>query len=797
MTNLRDAARSLFRNTAFAVAAIATLSLAIGANTAMFSVLNAVLLRPLPYTAPERLAMLWTEDPAQNLREGRSALSNIEQWRSQSRSFTDLAVFDAIAVTLSGPEGAEQIPGAAISINLLPLLGVQPWRGRGVTSEDVEAQQRPVLISHRFWQARFGGSDEAIGATIVLNGLPSQIAGVLPADFKVATLDADVWQAQALAGDASGGDTWFVIGRLGPGVTFDEAQSEMRLIGTRLNERAPAAERTRGITVVALTDYVVVPQSQLALWMLAGAVLLVFLIAAANIASLTLARGAARAREFAVRVALGASTGRLVRQLLTESVLLGLVSGVLGTFLAWAGVRVIRVFAPADLPRLNEVTVDLNVLGYALVLSLIGGLLVGLAPALVTLARKHTIAHDTQGRGISSARSTRRVQRSLVVAEFALAIVLLAGASLLLRSWWNVTRIDPGFRPERVLVMELSTPPALNDAAQRARLYQSVLEQIEAVPGVESAGMVGDLFIANSGERTVTVERNDGAASERIRLRRDEVSADFFRAMGTPVQSGRAFSKADGPGVPAVALINAAMARRLWPAADPVGRRFKLGAADSTASWYTVVGVVGDMRRQGPEQEPLPQMFDSLAQNPPRSVDLLIRTTSDDPLAIAPAARAAVRRVVKDAPIYGVATLEDQLARYLIQRRFETSLLSAFSLVALLLAAIGIYGLLQYAIVTRTPEIGLRMAVGARAGDIFRMIVAEGLALSAIGMALGLVAALWLSHAASSLLFGVEAGDAMTFAAVSLALAAIALVACYFPARRAMRIDPVVTLRTQ
>jgi predicted permease len=358
-----------------------------------------------------------------------------------------------------------------------------------------------------------------------------------------------------------------------------------------------------------------------------------------------------------------------------------------------------------------------------------------------------------------------------------------------------VKSIDPGFRPERVLVMELSTPTTFSSPAQRAELYHRVVEQIQAVPGTESAGIIGDLFIANSREQVLTVEGDDGTVSGRLRFRRDEVSADFFKTLGTPLLRGRFFSIGDGPDAPPVAIINDAMARRSWPGRDPVGRRFKLGPPDSDRPWYTVVGVVGDMRRQGLEREPIPQMFEALAQNPPRSVDLFIRTSSDDPLAMAGALRAAVRRVEKHAPIYGVTPLEEQLGTYLTERRFQTSLLTGFSVVALLMAAVGIYGLIQYSIVTRTQEIGLRMAIGAQAGDIFRMMIGEGLTLSLTGLALGLVGAWWLARAGSSLLFGVTATDPLTFISVSLLLTAVATAACYFPARRAMTVDAIVALR--
>jgi predicted permease len=791
--DIRFAARTLRKNPGFAMTAAATLALAIGTNTAMFSVLNAVVLRPLPYRSPEQLVMLWTEDPTQNLREGRSELRDAEQWRTQSRSFAEMATFDAMSTTLSGAEGAEQIGVGSISPNLLSLLGVQPAHGRGFSTEDAEQRQRLVLISHRFWQTRFGGSNDAIGATIVLNGLPSQIIGILPAGFQIARLDADVWVPHASRQSGRGPETWFVVGRLRPTVTFEQAQAEMSAIARRLNDQLPAAERNRGISVVPLSLYLVGSESRLALWMLGGAVFFLFLIAAANVTSLSLARSIARARELAVRAALGASAGRILRQLMTESVLLAAVSGLIGTLLAVGGIRLIRAFGPSTLPRLNEIALDLRVLGWTLAISLLAGILVGLAPAISTLRRD--VRPSESGRSVSGGAATRRIRRALVVAEFALAIVLLVGAGLLVRSWWYVSNVDPGFRPEHVLVMELSTPTTFSLPAQRSDLYHRVLEEIQAVPGVENAGIIGDLFIDNSREQVVTVERDEGTVSERLRLRGDEVSADFFKAIGTPLLRGRFFSVGDGPNAPPVAIINDAMARRSWPGHDPVGRRFKLGPRDSERPWLTVVGVVTDMRRQGLEREAVPQMFVSLAQNAPRSVDILIRTSSDDPLAMAGAVRSAVRRVEKNAPIYGVAPLEQQLGTYLTQRRFQTSLLTGFSIVALLMAAVGIYGLIQYSVATRTQEIGLRQAIGAQAGDIFRMIVGEGLMLSLAGLALGLVGAWWLGRAGSSLLFGVTASDPLTFTTVSLLLTAVAIAASYVPARRAMMVDPIVALR--
>jgi putative ABC transport system permease protein len=793
--DLRYAARALRKNPTFATTAAATLALAIGANTTMFSVLNAVLLRPLPYRSAEQLAMLWTEDPTENLREGRSALWDVEQWRGQSQTFADLATFDTVSTLLTGADGVEQIVGASMSPNLLSVLGVRPLLGRSFSAEETERGQRLVLISHRFWQARFGGMSDALGATLVINDVPSQIVGILPADFRIGNVAVDVWRPHATRPSVRGGQTWFVVGRIRPGVSFDQAQAEMSAVARRLDDQLPAAARNQGITVVPLSLYVVGPQPRLALWMLGGAVFCVLLIAAANVTSLSLARTTARAREMAVRAALGANAGRIVRQLFTESVLLAAVSGVMGTLLALWGIRLIRAVGPADLARLNEVNVDLRVLGWTLATTLLAGILVGLAPAMTTLRRDLRPSGEESGRSVSSGTFTRRIRRALVVSQFALAIVLLVGAGLLVRSWWYVSNVDAGFRPERVLVMGVSAPTALVPG-QRTDLYHRVLEQIQSVPGVESAGIIDDMFSDNPREHVLTVERIDGTVSERLRLTRDEVSADLFRTLGTPLLRGRFFSIEDRPDAPMVAIVSDAMARRSWPGQDPVGRRFMFGARDSGAPWFMVVGVVGDMRRQGPEREALPQIFVSLAQNPPsRNVGLFVRTSSDDPLAMAGAVRAAVGRVEKNAAISGVAPLEQQLGSYLTQRRFQTSLLTGFSVVALLMAAVGIYGLIQYSIATRTREIGLRMAIGARPGDIFRMIISEGLTLSLTGVAIGLVGAFWLGGAGSSLLLGVTASDPLTFTTVSLLLTAVALAACYFPARRAMRLDPIRALR--
>lgn len=802
--DVRYGARQLRRSPAFTIAVVATLALAIGATTTMFGVLNTVLFQPLPYQSPEQLVRLWTENPLENIRESRSALWDVEQWRAQTTSFAAIATFDGTSRILTGTAGAERVNGASISANMLSLLGIEPVAGRSFTADEVDQGHRLVLISHDFWRSRFGGSPEALGATLVLDAVPHQIVGVLPADFQVAGLVADIWEPHGSRPNVRGGDVWSVVARLKPSVTFDDAQAEMNGIVRGQNETRPAVDRNRGIRVVPLHLDFVGAGSRLALWMLAGAVLCVFLIAVANVTSLSLTRSVARTQEMAVRAALGASRGRLVRQLVIENMLLALSSGLLGIGVAWVGTATIRTFGPASVPRLNEVHVDLVALAWAFGVSLFAGVLVGLPSAASALRRtlRHVSVEGT--RSVVGGVTTTRIRRTLVVTEFALAVVLLVGAGLFVRSWWNVMSLDSGFRPERVLMMTMSTPGTLqassaeeasSTAARRIDVYDRVLEQIRAVPGVASAGLTGDLFIGNERAQILTLERGGETVSSRLQLVSAEVSTGFFETIGTPLRQGRYFADADGRDAPRVVIVNESMARHAWPGGDPIGRRFKLGARDSAAPWYVVVGVVANMRRQGPEREPFPQMFVPFLQSPPQSADVLVRTSAENPMEQAGALRDAIRRAASDVPIYNVAPLEVRLGTYVAQRHFQTSLLTGFSIVAMLMAGIGIYALIHYLVATRTQELGLRLALGAQAGDIFRMIAREGVTVGLGGIVIGLAGAWILGRATSSLLFGVTSGDPVTFAIVPLILTAVAAVACIFPARRAMRVDAIKALR--
>ena len=517
------------RSPTFTAVAAGTLALAIGVNVVMFSVLNTVLFRPLPFQAPDELVMLWTETPSQDLRENRSAFWNIEEWRRQSRSFSDIAAFDSVALTLTHAGETQRVRGARVSPNLFPLLGVQPLLGRSFSPDEVSERRRLAVISHRFWQARFGGSLNALDASVELDGRASRIIGVLPDGFQFASLDADVfephtlfpdWQARRLV---RGRDSWFVIGRLRPAVTVERAQTEMSTISRRLDAQLPVGERNRGVRVVPLNRHVVGSRSRLALCMLMAAVACVLLIAAVNVANLWLARSLGRARDVALRAALGASPARIVRQHLTESTTLAIGAGAFGTLLAVLGLGLVRSLSAVELARLDEVRLDAGVLGWSLLLSLLTGMAVGLAPALLWRGHLRPFG-DASLRGAAGGTAARTMRRSLLVSEVALAIMLLVGAGLLVRSWWQVEGVDPGFRPERVLAMQIGAP-ALMAPAQRASLYRRVLERIESIPGVERAGFISDAFISSSPERTLTTERDGEAVSARLQFRSDEISA--------------------------------------------------------------------------------------------------------------------------------------------------------------------------------------------------------------------------------------------------------------------------------
>ena len=803
LLELRYALRRLRTSPGFAITAIATLALAIGTTTAMVGVLDAVLLHRLPFPSPDRLAVVWHELPSQGVREARSAFGTVDAWRRESRSLDDVAVLDPATALLDHAGEVERISSSRVSPNLFALLGVVPERGRLFTDREAEDRQRVAVISHRFWQARFASSPAAIGATVLVDGQPSQIVGVLPASLADAGFPADVWEPHTLFADwearraAIGRGSWFVFARLRADANVETAQRELGAIARRLDVGQPDADAGRTVRVVSLREQLAGARPSAVAWTLAGATALLWLVAAVNVAGLTMARGLGRLPQLAIQAALGASRGRLVRSLLVESGVVAVLAGIGGLGVAAAATGAIRVFGPDYAARLGDVRLDVRVLACAIAVSALTGIVIGLMPAIAAGRRDLRV----DGGRTTASGAASRVRRLFVAAECATAVVLLAGGGLFLRSWWNVSRVDPGFQADRVLALHLATPAGL-PVAQRAAFYEAVLDRVGGVPGIERAGISSELFVGTVREQPIVAEGGERAGTQLMPLRRDEIAGDVFDTLGTRLLGGRSFTSADGRGQGQVAIINAAMASRLWPGRDAVGRRFALGQPGPAAPWFTVVGVVADMRRQGLEIAPVPQMFEPVAQAPSRGTILFARTSSGgggerrvDPLALAGGLRAAVRSVDAKAVVYGVSLVGDRLDAELGERRVQAALLLTCAIMTLALATLGLYALIQHSVVARTHEIGVRMALGARPGDIGRMVAGEGLVLAVCGLAVGLAGAWWLARAASALLFGVGAADPPTLVAVSALATMVAGVASYLPARRAARISPIVALR--
>jgi putative ABC transport system permease protein len=797
--DLRYGVRMLIKHPSFTVVAVLTLALGIGANITIFSVVNAVLLRPLPYPDADRLVYLWSEAPAQNIRERASTYGNVTDWREQNKSFEDVAVFDPTVVTLTGAAEPEQVMSVRASANYFPLLGVAPMLGRTFTDDEEQQKVRVVVLSHGLWQRRFGASPDILGQTLEIDGVSSQVIGVMPEHFRSGK-ETPIWEPHTLFPDwqaqkaQRGTGSWQVVGRLKPQVSLAQAQTEMSAIAQRLEQAYPEANKGLGVNLVPLQLQYTGSNVRLALWMLFGAVALVLLIACTNVANLMLARGIAREREMAIRQALGAGRMRLLRQLLTESALLSLLGGAVGLLIASWGIRALLSFSPPNIRNLDSVTVDTRVLAFTTVVALLTSLLFGLAPAL-KISQTQPGAALKDGRSASGGISGRRLRSLLLITEFSLAVLLLAGAGLLLRSFSKLQAVDPGFDPAGVLLAQLT--PARNGTADQWRVfYQQLSERIAALPSVEAAGLTSEIFIGGNPDGLITIEgaSPEAAATARIPFRRDVISEGLFETLRVPLRKGRFFNAQDHQAAVPVTVINETMARQFWPGEEALGKRFKLGPAQSTNPWLTVVGVVGDMRRQSLERQPIAQIFRPYLQSSERRLILLIRTTGE-PTQLASLVRNEIRALDKTVLVNGVATLESQLDQRVAERRFQTWLLALFSALALLLAAIGIYGLIHQSVALRTREIGIRLALGAQSRDVLRLIVRQGMSLAFCGVGIGLLAAFGLTRVLTGLLYGVTATDPTTFIAAPVLLLLVALLACYLPARRATKVDPMVALR--
>ena len=802
--DLRFGARMLRKQPGFTLIAVLTLALGIGANTAMFSVINAVLLRSLPYAEAEQLVLVWHR----NMKQGDNSFlssGNYLDLQRQNQSFAQMAAINDHDFSLTGRGEPERLQGQSVSAALFRLLQVAPAIGRDFTEEDDrEGATRVVILSHGLWQRRFGSQTDMIGQTLTLNELPYTVVGVMPPGFAVPEGNAELWTPVAFSADAANDRGSFylsALARLKPGVTLATAQSEADVIARNLEHSYPKSNTDLGFSIVSLHEFMV-RDSRQALWVLLGAVALILLIACVNVANLLLARAATREKELAVRAALGSARGRLIRQLLTESALLAFCGGALGLLLAAWGVQALKLISPTGpnaMARLEEVNLDWGVLGFTLGIACLTGLIFGLAPAL-QLSRpdlQHTLKEG--GRGSSSAAG-QRLRGLLVVAEVALSLVLLIGAGLLIRSFIRLQNVDPGLQTERLLTLNIVMSQArAQDLASITNFYQQVVERVQALPGVEAASVATVAPIVTSGRRSpVAIEDKPDPPPGIFQVANNRVvSPDYFRTLGVPLRTGRLLSAQDNAQATAVAVINQAMARHFWGDEDPIGKRFKIGERASKAPWLVVVGVVGDVRQAGLNSEPLPELYTPFTQEHQRFVRprVLFVRTAGDPLDLIAAVKSQIWAVDKDQPINDVRTMDEIVSGSLALRRFNLLLLGVFAALALVLASVGIYGVISYAVSQRTREIGVRMALGAQPRDILKLIVSQGLVLTLGGVATGLLAAFVLTRWLESLLFDVSTTDPLTFAGLALLLTLVALLACYVPARRATKVEPIVALR--
>ena len=790
--------RSLAKAPLFTTVAIATLAIGIGANCAIFSVINAVLLRNLPYSDPGRLAMLWTDDPRHSVHEEGTAFLNYRDWKSMSSQFEDMAVVTrGNPVTLTGGIIPDRVPAELVSANLFSLLGTAPLLGRTFGQDDEDNRRHVTVLSYGLWQSRFGGEPNAIGKKIDIDGQPSEIVGVMPKDFYFPEKATRLWQPVSIAPwwnrerGRRDSDWWRVVGRVKPSVSFAQAQAEMNSIGAtleRLHHSNDPEFAGFAVNVVPMLVQVTGKNARLSLLILLGAVVLVLLIACTNVASLLLARGAGKERELALRRAIGASSSRLIRLMLTESMVIAVVSGLAGLGLAYAGVRFLLSLAPANIPRLDEASIDYPVLVFALIVTIFSGLLFGLTPALKLSRVDVAQSLKEGGRSLTSNRAGFRMRGNLIALQFALGMILLSSAGLLLRSFISIRSADPGFRPDHVLLTKI-TLPAMSDNSLRGS-YDQILQRVRALPGVVAAGAVGEAFLERNPDQAISLEGKSsaGLAGGSEQLDRESASPEYFRAIGVPLVIGTIYKEND-PGNPAV--INESMARRYWPGENPIGKRFKMGSSDSKSQWISVVGVVHAARRQGYERDPIAEFFQPDWTN---TMDLVVRTAIE-PATIVAGVRRAVREVNPNVPVYDVSTAEARLDDMLAPRWFETTLISIFSLLALALATIGIYGLMHYLVVQRTDEIGIRMALGASALSVVRLVMGQGLRTAGVGVGLGLVGAIAAGRWISTMLYHVRPADGVTLGAVAAALLAAGALGCLIPAVKAARVDPSLALR--
>lgn len=802
--------RQLRHNPGFTTVAILTLALGIGANTAIFSVVNAVLLRPLSFAAPQQLVSVVSTRLHGNVPDNAS-YPDFADWRAQNHVFSQMAAYDTDNFTLTGQGEAMHIQGAVVSADLFSLLGVKPVLGRAFLPDEDKLPAAngafAIILSHRLWRERFNADPGIVGRTIEIDNRDFAVVGVMPAGFQfpIQAEPADFWMTMAITfvtapglpsmAEQRGAHYLDVIARLKPHVSRAEAQAEMNTIVSRLNKQYPD-NAPRGVEVVPEMDRVAGP-ARPALLILLAAVGCVLLIACANVANLMLARGASRQKEMAVRAALGAGRGRMIRQLLTESVLLASLGGVLGAALGLWGISGLISLLPVDIPRLVGTRIDSTVLLFTALVSMLTGILFGLAPVAQSSRLDFVESLKEGGRGLSEGLHGSRARGFLVMADVAVAAVLLVGAGLLINSFLRLQRVDPGFNPQRVLTFKMDLPYVRYSGLRQTQFFKRALERLSHLPGVLSASAVLPLPLDGNEVGTfLTIEGQPVAEADQPRTCYSWVEPGYFRTVGIPLTKGRDFAAADDLKATPVVIINQTLARRFFPHQDPIGKRIKPGIGNGykMPPFREIVGVVGDVRQYGLPSAPGPEVYVPLEQSPLGSMNFVVHT-GVDPLSMVDTIRKEIAEMDKDLPFYSVKTFNQYLGRGLAQPRFLALLLGLFAGLALALAAVGLYGLISYSVSRRTHEIGIRMALGATQREVLSMVVEQGAVLAAIGGAVGLVAAFALTRLMASLLYGVGSTDPLTFGAVSLLLAGVALLASYVPARQATKVDPMVALR--
>jgi len=803
--DLRFAFRGLLKRPAFTAIAVITLGLGIGATTAIFSVVNSVMLRRLPYRTAERIVAIRELNP-----DGKRIQvtgPNFLDWRAQNTVFEHLAAIKTTNANLTLADQAERIDLAQTSANFFDVFGVGPQQGRLFVAGDEQAGHTPVVVlSDALWRRRFAADPSVIGKPVTLDGNSYTVVGIVPPDFRYPDKTEAWLPPLKLAPEMNpaieptqrrGAGYLSAVALLKPGVTVAQAAGEMETITSRLRQQYPDTNNRRFNQVLSLQTHLI-GDSRTMLWLLFGAVVFVLLIACANVANLLLASAVSRSKEMAIRTALGASRWRVIRQLLTESAILALTGGLLGLFLSSYGVTAITKLLPQEFPRVNEIGMDWRVFGFTLGASLLTGFIFGFAPALQISRTDVQEAMKENARGTAGSSRNTRLRHALIVTEVALSVVLLAGAGLLFRSFMHLQAVDAGFTPQQVLTARLSPAgPQFDEDTDTVNFYDQVLDRARAIPGVESVGVINTLPLSGGPTISFRVEGRPILTVDKwIPTNFRTVSPDYFRTMNIPVLQGRTFTAEDRAGAPRRLLINQALAQRDFPDENAVGKRITLGRNDENNQpiWFEIIGVTANVRSIELREEAQPELYFSAKQIPFQNMAIVVRSTVE-PESVAPALRQAVAEVDGSVPLAQVQTMEHIVSASVTQPRFNLFLVGLFGGLALLLSAAGIYGVTSYTVTQRTHELGIRLALGAQVGDVLKLVLGQGLAVIGIGLVLGLAASFALLRLMRSLLFGVGENDPLTFVAITLMLLFVAVLACYVPARRATKVDPLEALR--